>query len=200
VGDAFTLKFPLQAVRESWRRPLFVTALGIALAIFVLLVMNPAPPTVSAHEGDEVASPTEIIEYETTELGTTEVMNGLEEAHEESEEGEAHEEVGHVEPESPFSWLAELYLIVISGIISGGYMIWQGIRGAAAWVRVKSVGSGLGLAGCCIAIERSVILFGLGVTGAAPLFAEIVGALAPLVVILAILYGRKLQRQVAVVE
>lgn len=180
VGDAFTLKFPLQALPERYRRPLFGLALAGAAVIFVLLIAFPSSPVVDVH-GNETA--------------ITDV-HSEEEVHEEPHS----ESVAHVEGDdhsafqSRFTWLAELYLILISGVLSGGYMLWQGLRGAQAWMRVKSIGSGLGLAGCCIAIERSVILLGLGIGSGIPLFAEAIGAIAPLVVIFAILYGRQLQQ------
>lgn len=163
IGDTFTLKLPLLWAPPAWRRPLFGAAFTVSLIVVGMLLFAMASAPAFAHGGDEGV-----------ELGTISIASG--------EQTTAF----------PINTLASSYLLLISGI-TGFYLLIQGIRSSATWMRMKSIGSGVGLAGCCIAIERSLVLFGAGVSGSAPIIAESIAVFAPLVIILAILYGRRVQ-------
>jgi len=80
------------------------------------------------------------------------------------------------------------YMIVVSGGIAGIYIIWNGFRAKENWVEVKCVGGGAGLITCCLAADLLVLFAGVSVLG------EVLMALAPVILVSFIYFGRYMQR------
>jgi hypothetical protein len=139
TGTVYTLKFPLLALSESKRKPLFYLALIVAWLIVVWMLIFP-----------------------------------------------------HKSP--AMIWVGYLYMITTAGLISGFYIVWQGIKAKESWVKVKTIGGGAGVITCCLAADVLVLY-----TLATGIKLWIVSGhffmwLAPVILILAIYLGRYLQR------
>ncbi|MDO8592208.1 MAG: hypothetical protein Q7R92_00375 [bacterium] len=132
TGAAYTLKFPLTALRPNLRGPLFYSALIGGWLIIAWMLIFPH---------------------------STEVM----------------------------LWLVFGYMILFSGGIAGLYIIWQGLKTKENWVRVKSIGGGVGIVTCCLAADLLVLIRGMSVLG------ELFMAIAPIILILSIYFGRYLK-------
>lgn len=133
TGAAYTIKFPLTALAESKRKPLFYLTLLIGWSIIAWMLIFP-------HQ--------------------TQTM----------------------------LWLVLGYMIIVSGGIAGGYILWKGFKAKESWGKVKCIGGGAGLITCCLAADLLVIFAGVSVLG------EFLMALAPVILILAIYLGRYLQK------
>lgn len=86
-----------------------------------------------------------------------------------------------------------LYMIIIAGIIAGGYILWKGLQMKDMPAKVKTVGGGLGLITCCLVADVWVLLaifYGLTV----PISGHFWMALAPIIILAAIYKGRMLAR------
>lgn len=79
-----------------------------------------------------------------------------------------------------------LYMIVVTGF-AGLYTIWVGIRAKENWVRVKCLGGGGGMVTCCLFADLLVLLEGVTVLG------EILMSVAPLILLVSLWWGRRLQ-------
>lgn len=85
-------------------------------------------------------------------------------------------------------WLVFGYMIIVSGGITGVYIIWQGFKVKETWVKVKCIGGGSGLFLCCFIADIIVLLFGVS------LVSEIFMMLAPVILILSLYIGRYIKK------
>ncbi|MDO8560445.1 MAG: hypothetical protein Q7S23_05485 [bacterium] len=83
------------------------------------------------------------------------------------------------------------YMMVINGGITGGYLFSIGLRSRLPSVRVKAIGSGAGIASCCIGAHLATI------AGAPAVVAATFQLAAPLVLLTALFAGRAMQRGTA---
>jgi len=135
TGTAYTLKFPLTALRNHLaRKILFYIALTIAWLIVAWLIIFP-----------------------------------------------------HM-METMF-WLVFGYMILVSGGISGFYIVWTGFKLKERWLKIKCIGGGSAIITCCFVADLMFLLMGMSVLG------EIFMALAPMILISSIYLGRYLQRR-----
>ncbi|MBI4128347.1 MAG: hypothetical protein HY459_04775 [Parcubacteria group bacterium] len=84
--------------------------------------------------------------------------------------------------------LSMWFMVVINGILVGGYLVWAGLKATERWKRMKAVGGGIGVATCCVASHGAAV-FG------AVFLSAFLQVIAPFVMIGAILGGRYLQRR-----
>lgn len=85
-------------------------------------------------------------------------------------------------------WLAFGYMIVVSGGIAGLFIVWKGFQQKETWAKVKFIGSGAGIIICCLVADLLVLFQGTSVLG------EILMAMAPVILITAVFYGRYLEK------
>lgn len=91
-------------------------------------------------------------------------------------------------------WVGYLYMITVVGLISGFYIVWQGIKAKENWTKIKSIGGGTGLITCCLVADVLVLY-----TLATGIKLVVVSGhffmwLAPVILIFAIYLGRYLQK------
>jgi len=91
-------------------------------------------------------------------------------------------------------WASYLYMITVVGLISGFYIVWQGIKAKERWIKVKAIGGGMSLITCCLVADVLVLY-----TLAAGIKLVVVSGhffmwLAPIILIFSIYLGRYLQR------
>jgi len=82
-----------------------------------------------------------------------------------------------------------LYMVAINGGITGLYLLGVGLKSKTPWVKVKATGGGLGIASCCVAAHLA------GVAGAPLLVSAFFQIFSPIIILLAIFSGRRIQRQ-----
>lgn len=82
------------------------------------------------------------------------------------------------------------YMILVAGILPGFYLVWMGIKAKAKAAKVKGIGGGIGIISCCLVADLLVIFVYMGVA----FWAEFFMALAPIILITAVLYGRRLEK------
>lgn len=87
-------------------------------------------------------------------------------------------------------WLLFGYMILTAGILPGFYLIWTGMKAKTKAARVKGIGGGLGIISCCLVADLLVLFVFMGVV----FWSEFFMALAPVILIVAVLYGRRLEK------
>lgn len=89
----------------------------------------------------------------------------------------------------PMLTLILLYMIIVTGI-SGFSIIIKGMEAKENWMKVKCGGGGLGLIICCVFADLMVLL-----SGKVSLLGEVLMSVAPMFLLLSLLYGRYLQKK-----
>lgn len=83
------------------------------------------------------------------------------------------------------------YMILIAGILPGPYLIWMGVKSKSRAVKVKAVGGGIGIISCCLIADVFVLFAYMGVA----FWPEFLMTIAPVILITAVLWGRKIEKQ-----
>lgn len=83
---------------------------------------------------------------------------------------------------------AAIYMIIVSGAISGFYMVAQGFRINDPSVKLKCIGGGCSIIFCCLLTHLIVIL--IGMTALAKLFM----VLTPITLVLSVVMARRIAR------
>lgn len=81
--------------------------------------------------------------------------------------------------------IASIYMIIVSGTLSGFYMIFQGFRINDSSSKIKCIGGGCSIVFCCLLTHLIVIT--IGMTALAKLFM----VLTPITLVLAVLVARR---------
>lgn len=87
-------------------------------------------------------------------------------------------------------WFLFGYMILVAGILPAFYLIWMGVKAKSKAVKVKGIGGGMGIISCCLLADLLVIFVFMSVA----LWSEFFMALAPVILIAAVLYGRSLEK------
>lgn len=87
-------------------------------------------------------------------------------------------------------WLLFGYMILVAGILPGFYLVWMGIKAKSRALKVKGIGGGIGIITCCLLADLLVIFVFMSVA----FWAEFFMAIAPVILIAAVLYGRSLEK------
>lgn len=93
-------------------------------------------------------------------------------------------------------WLLFGYMILVAGILPGFYLIWMGIKAKDKATKVKGIGGGIGIISCCLVADLLVLFVFMGVA----FWSEFFMALAPIILIIAVLYGRRLEKRQSIQE
>ena len=80
------------------------------------------------------------------------------------------------------------YDIVINGLVVGFFIFLAGLRAKESWMKMKTIGGGTGIATCCV-VANAAMLSGAFIVSSVFQF------LAPIIIIGALLAGRRMQRQ-----
>jgi len=97
----------------------------------------------------------------------------------------------HLHDTKMMLWLLFSYMILVAGILPTIYLISAGIRARSRSVRVKGIGGGIGVASCCLFADLLVLFVFMGVA----FWSEFFMAIAPVILIVAVLYGRSLEKR-----
>lgn len=87
-------------------------------------------------------------------------------------------------------WLLFSYMILVAGILPSFYLIWRGIKAKNKAVKAKGIGGGMGIFSCCLLADILVLSVFMNVA----FWSEFFMALAPVILIIAVLYGRRLEK------
>lgn len=82
-----------------------------------------------------------------------------------------------------------IYMILTAGIWPGFYLVVMGFKSKDKAIKVKSVGGGIGIISCCLVADVLALL----VYGGVAFLTEFFMALSPVILIGAVLYGRKIE-------
>jgi len=82
-----------------------------------------------------------------------------------------------------------IYMIVVSGTISGFYIVWKGFHLEDPALKVKCIGGGCSILSCCFLAHLIVLTVGLNV------FAKTFIVLAPVALIVVVYLARMMERQ-----
>ncbi len=76
----------------------------------------------------------------------------------------------------------------LNGLVTGFFVFFVGLQAKERWLKVKAIGGGAGIMVCCVAAEVAVL------TGAL-LVSAVFQFIAPIILLLSVLAGRKYQQQ-----
>ena len=80
------------------------------------------------------------------------------------------------------------YDVFVNGVVVGLFMVFAGLRASEPWLKIKAIGGGAGVASCCIVSNVAAVS---GAIVASSFFQF----LAPVIIIVSLILGRKNQRQ-----
>lgn len=83
------------------------------------------------------------------------------------------------------------YMILVAGILPGPYLIWMGIKSRNKAAKIKAIGGGAGIISCCLVADLFVLFTYMGVA----ILPEFLMTMAPVILITAVLWGRKIEKQ-----